>query len=308
MSYKFESLISILKKLDQREKVTVQSLMHDIEISERTAYRYILTLETAGFPITYDRKKQSYVFSDNFSLGKPNLTVEETLALAVSRNFLKSFGKTMENSIESIEQKLAVKKSDIPKHIVLSTEMIPPAVGTYLETVHRAIGNFQRIEIGYKSLYSDEETSRKVDPYYLFYQEGFWHLRAYCHLREDFRTFALDRVMSLKVLNEYFLPRQISSEEELSGSFGTIIDGEPVEVVLRFDPDIKQYILRKKWHQSQKTKELRNGKLEVSFQVNGIEGIKDWIYRWIPYVEVLAPKDLKELFKNDIQKAAKRFK
>ncbi len=114
--------------------------------------------------------------------------------------------------------------------------------------------------------------------------------------------------MSLTVLNEYFLPKRISSEEELSGSFGTIIDGEPVEVVLRFDPDVKQYILRKKWHQSQKTKELRNGKLEVSFRVNGIEGIKDWIYRWIPYVEVLAPKELKELFKSDIQKAAKRFK
>ncbi len=308
MSYKFDSLISILKKLDQREKVTVQSLINDLEVSERTAYRYILTLQTAGFPIRYNRKRQSYVFFEDFSLGKPNLTVEETLALALSKNLLKSFGKTMENSINSIEDKLAVKKAAIPKHIVLSTEMIPASVGTYLEAVHRAIGNFQRIEIDYKSLYADEETSRKVDPYYLFYQEGFWHLRGYCHLREDFRTFALDRIISLKVLNEHFLPKRISSEEELSGSFGTIIDGNPVEVVLRFDPDIKQYILRKKWHQSQKTKELRNGKLEVSFRVNGIEGIKEWIYRWIPYVEVLEPKELKELFKSDIQKASKRFK
>jgi hypothetical protein len=66
MSYKFDSLITILKKLDQRETVTVHSLMNDLEISERTTYRYILTLETAGFPIIYDRKKQSYIFSDNY--------------------------------------------------------------------------------------------------------------------------------------------------------------------------------------------------------------------------------------------------
>ena len=230
MSYKFDSLISILKKLDQREKVTVQSLMNDLEVSERTAYRYILTLQTAGFPIRYDREKQHYVFFEDFSLGKPHLTVEETLALALSKNLLKSFGKTMENSINSIEDKLAVKKVAIPKHIVLSTEMISTSVGTYLEAAHRAIGNFQRIEIGYKSLYADKETSRKIDPNYLFYQEGFWYLRAYCCLREDFRTFALDRIISMKVLNEYFLPKGISSEEELSGSFGTIIDGTPVEV------------------------------------------------------------------------------
>jgi predicted DNA-binding transcriptional regulator YafY len=307
MSYKFDSLISVLNKIDRREKVNVQSLIDELEISERTAYRYMQTLQ-AGFPIIFDRKKQSYVFSENYSLGKPNLTVEETLALALSKNLLKSFGETMEKSIQSIQEKLSIKNSEVPAHIVLPEIEIPPQVGIYLGRINEAKNNFRKIEIVYKSLYSDEETIRKVNPYYLFYQEGFWHLRAYCHLREDFRTFALDRIVSLKVLNEHFLPKRISSEEELSGSFGTIIDGTPVEVVLRFDPDIEQYILRKKWHQSQKTKELGNGKLEVSFQVNGIEGIKDWIYRWIPYVEVLEPTELKELFKSDIQKAAKRFK
>ncbi|MGO9613894.1 MAG: helix-turn-helix transcriptional regulator [Dissulfurispiraceae bacterium] len=307
MSYKFDSLISILKKLDQREKVTVQSLTHDLEVSERTAYRYILTLQVAGFPITYNREKQSYVFFEDFSLGKPNLTLEETLALALSKNLLKSFGQTMANSINSIEDKLAVKKAEIPKHIIFSTEMIPPSVETYLRAIHQAIGNFQRIDLTYKSLYADEKTCRKVEPYYLFYEESLWHLRAYCYLREDFRTFSLDRIESLTVLDEYFVPKRISSEE-LSSSFGPFIDGDPVEVVLRFDPDIKQYIIRKKWHQSQKTKELADGKLEVRFLVNGIEGIRYWIYRWIPDVEVLKPKELKALFKSDIQKAAKKLK
>lgn len=307
MSYKFDSLISILKKLDQREKVTVQSLMNDLEYSERTVYRYIQTLQKAGFPIRYSRETQSYVFFEDFSLGKPNLTVEETLALALSKNLLKSFGETMEKSIDTIQKKLSIKNTAIPKHIVLGLEGVSPSVNAHLETIHRAISEYKRIEIRYKTLYSGEETSRRINPYFLFYFEGFWHLRGYCHLREAFRTFALDQIISSKILNEHFLPKIISPKEELDGSFGTFIDGEPVDVVLRFSPEIKPYILRREWHQSQKTRELENGQLEVTFHVNGIEGIKSWIYRWIPHVQIITPQELRELAKAEIKKAVKNI-
>jgi predicted DNA-binding transcriptional regulator YafY len=307
LSYKFDSLITILKKLDQRETVTVHSLMNDLEVKERTVYRYILTLQTAGFPISYDRKRQSYVFSDNYSLGKPNLTIEEGLALALSKNFLKSFGEKIGKSIDTIEKKLSLKGISVPKHIVIGLEGIPPSVGTFLESIHKAISEYRRIEIQYKTLYSEEESTRRVDPYFLFYQEGFWHLRGYCHLREDLRTFALDRIVALKTLNEYFLPQNISSDVELSGSFGPILDGDPVEIILRFSPEIKPYILRKQWHQSQKNKELKNGQLETTFYVNGIEGIKNWIYRWIPHVQIIAPKELKEIAKAELQKASQNI-
>lgn len=307
MSYKFDSLITLLNILDNRGQVTVSSLMNDLEVSERTIYRYLETLQIAGFPIHYDRQKNSYVFSENYSLRKPNLSLEETLALALSKKLLKSFGETMEKSINTIEKKLSVKKADIPSHIVVGIEGIPPSVGIHLETIHRAITEYKSVEIHYKTLYSEEETSRRVDPYFLFYLEGFWHLRGYCHLREEMRTFALDRILSLKTLNEYFLPKKISSEVELLGSFGSFIDGDPVEVVLRFSPEIKPYILRRQWHQSQKNRELENGQLEVTFHVNGIEGIKSWIYRWIPHVQIIAPQELRELAKTEIKKAAKNI-
>ncbi|MEK7333449.1 MAG: HTH domain-containing protein, partial [Nitrospirota bacterium] len=99
MSYKFDSLITILRKLDSREKVTVHSLMDELEISERSAYRYIQTLQVAGFPITFDRKKESYIFSERFKLGKPDITVEETLALSLAKRLLGNFGTGMEKSL-----------------------------------------------------------------------------------------------------------------------------------------------------------------------------------------------------------------
>ena len=135
MSDKFNALWIILNKLDKKEKVTARSLMEDLEVSERSVYRYITTLQVAGFPVDYDRAVNSYVFSDGYTLKKPDISVEETLALALSRKLLKSFGPDMERSLAKIEEKLSVKK---PEDLITLTV----AVRNYNVskcTLHRAI-------------------------------------------------------------------------------------------------------------------------------------------------------------------------
>ena len=307
MSYKFDSLITILNRLDRRETVTVASLMNDLEVSQRTAYRYIQTLQVAGFPIVYDRRKESYTFSENFSLRKPHLSVEETLAFALARNVLKGFGETLEKSFAGLEEKLSMKRPVMPAHIVLKSPDVPTPVGEWLGTLHHAIMNFQKTEITYDALGTGERTVRRVDPYYLFYQDGFWHLRAYCHLREEPRTFALDRIAALTVLDEHFIPGRITPHDELSGSFGPYVDGEPVKVVLRFDAEVKAHVLRRKWHESQKEKELPDGRLELRFTVNGTEGIRQWLSRWIPFVEVVEPVELRQAVIEDMKSNLLRY-
>jgi predicted DNA-binding transcriptional regulator YafY len=306
VSYKFDSLIAVLNKINSGQTVTVQSLKATLEISERTAYRYIQTLQSAGFPIHYDRKKNSYVFTKGYSLRKPDLSVEETLAFALAKQMLKRFGEGIENSFSKIEEKLSIKKTDPPKHIVLKNEVSSPEIGNYLQAIHNAIVNFQKIELQYKTLHSDQESTRIVDPYYLFYQDGFWNLRGYCHLREGFRTFALDRILSLRILDQHYLPKRITPEEDLSGAFGSVVDGKPVEVILMFDKEIKQHVMRRQWHESQKTSELKDGRLKMIFNVKGSEGIKEWIYRWLPHVEVISPKKFREEIKGELEEAVKR--
>jgi predicted DNA-binding transcriptional regulator YafY len=111
--------------------------------------------------------------------------------------------------------------------------------------------------------------------------------------------------VSLSLLNEYFVPQPVSPEDELSGAFGAFLDGEPVEVTLKFDEHSKPLILRKKWHESQKVRELDDGKIEVRFRVNGLMGIQNWIYGWIPHVEVIAPKELRDTLRKDLLNAIK---
>ena len=300
MSYKFDSLMIILNKLDGNEDITVSSLSEELEVSERTIHRYMSTLLTAGFPIVFDRNKNSYVFEEGYSLKKPHLSVEETLALAMAGKLLANFGPGMEKGLSGIEKKLSSRTSGDMKHIVFSGEYMPSHPDRYLRDIHGAIVNYRKIKITYKSLMAKKPSESKVDPYYLFFREGIWYLRGYYYRDKAPRTFALDRIISLSVLDEHYVPRHISPEDELSSAFGAFIDGEPVNIVLRFAPECRPFILRKKWHKSQQVKELESGEIEMTLTVNGLIGIESWLCQWIPHVKVMSPEELKQVFKANI--------
>ena len=300
MSYKFDSLMIILNKLDNNEDITVSSLCEVLEVSSRTIHRYMNTLLMAGFPILFDRNKNSYVFEEGYSLKKPHLSVEETLALAMAGKLLANFGPGMEKGLSGIEKKLSSRTSDDMKHIIFSSEYMPSHPYRYLSDIHDAIINYRKIKITYKSLMAKKPSESKVDPYYLFFREGIWYLRGYYYRDKAPRTFALDRIISLSVLDEHYVPSNISPEDELSSAFGAFIDGEPVNIVLRFASECKPFILRKKWHKSQKITELQSGEIEMSLTVNGLIGIEAWLYQWIPHVKVVSPEELKEAFKASI--------
>ncbi|UCG78901.1 MAG: WYL domain-containing protein [Nitrospirota bacterium] len=309
MSYKFDSLMIILNKLDGKEATTVKSLADELEVSERTVHRYLNTLQIAGFPIHFDRKRESYVFVEGYSLRKPNLSVEETLSFALAKSMMRSVGAGMEKGLGRIEEKLASKSSELPSHIILKSRGISQAVHDHLGSVHSAINNYQRVLIEYSKLSSGEVSSRKVDPYYLFFNDEFWYMRGYCHVSSDMRTFALDRIKSLTILEEQFVPKRIVPEDELADTFGAWIGGRSEEVVLVFDRDFKHNILRKeKWFQQQKTRELADGNLEMKFKVKGLTGVKKWVYQWMPFVEVIRPKELRDAVKDELALALKKHK
>ena len=66
-----------------------------------------------------------------------------------------------------------------------------------------AIGQQQRIAIDYRSHF-DQVTHREVEPYGIVGWNGHWYLVGYCCLRQDYRTFRLDRIQQLEVLEEPF--------------------------------------------------------------------------------------------------------
>ena len=83
---------------------------------------------------------------------------------------------------------------------------LPEAVAVddgMIVTSGTAIRRQNQIELAYQS-YAGEPSSRVVDPYALVYRVGRWYLVGYCHLREDVRTFRLDRIAGMELLDSTF--------------------------------------------------------------------------------------------------------
>ncbi len=303
------TLLKVLNMLDRGETITRNSLAADFGVNPRTIDRGISQLQLAGYPISYDRTRLSYVFEEGYHLKRSELSSEEELVLAIARSMVKKFGAGTNKIFDSIENKMTGRHFQTPKHLVLVGEDLSPRVEKYFDQLNHAIIDNRQVELVYHATRKgDEKSCRIVDPYYLFFVDYLWYLRAYCHKAEKPLTFALDKIAALKVLTKSFIPdRKLCPVEELQYAFGPYVDGEPTEVVLRFDKKYAPYIRRKKWQKNQKIKELRGERIEVRYKVKGLAGIKPWILRWIPYVEVVAPKELKALIAEELMKAMRIF-
>ncbi len=310
MKTKFDRMLRILRLLEQESHCTTGRLAEELEVSERSVFRYMHSLQDVSFPIVYDRDRKSYSFQDGFHLKKSRLNADEMLALIVARRLLGSLGGVFDLAFESLENK--VLDSAIPRRdlMPLSTLAIPVPedkcggdLTDLMKDLARACIERRYVRLAYESLYTEELTKREIEPYYLFFSsDGFWTLRAYCRLRNAWRTFALDRIRKWSLLDKYFIPKLLVNDigREVSQGFDAYLDGDPVEVVVQFSPEIRPYVERKVWHSSQKNTEGPQGWLQLQFTTTGLEGMRHWLYRWMPHFRVIAPEHLRKAVNDDL--------
>jgi predicted DNA-binding transcriptional regulator YafY len=62
---KLKNIIKLLRLLQEKKIVSLESIMEACNVSERTVYRYIKNLHDANVPIYYDRRKGGYMIKDN---------------------------------------------------------------------------------------------------------------------------------------------------------------------------------------------------------------------------------------------------
>ncbi len=89
-------------------------------------------------------------------------------------------------------------------HLTDRTEKL---ASNYVPTIQRAITNSNLLHIQYKTGYSNEFTERTIEPQALYFTENYWVMIAWCHLRNDYREFRLDRLMNLNLQKEIFESR-----------------------------------------------------------------------------------------------------
>jgi len=149
---------------------------------------------------------------------------------------------------------------------------------------------------------------RRVRPYHLACIWNQWYLVAYDLMRQDIRKFVPARMRNVRMrLTRFERPKDFSLDKYLKGSFGVYSGGEMMEMKVWFSRARAQVVRERKWHRSQKIRELGNGEIEYSVTLSGMMEIVPWILGWGEHARAVAPKALVEAVRQVVVELGKVY-
>jgi predicted DNA-binding transcriptional regulator YafY len=208
-------VLAVLALLQAHGRMSGPELAERLEVNVRTLRRYIIMLQDLGIPIEAERGRNgAYILSAGFKLPPMMFTNEEALALTVGllsarRLNLADTDRAVESALAKLERVMPLdlrgRVRALTETITLDPSPTSSAAPTevVLSTMSSAAQLRRRVHIRYHP-HKGEDTEREVDPYGLTYYQHRWYVAGYCHLRQDLRSFRLDRVMHVSMLDAGF--------------------------------------------------------------------------------------------------------
>ena len=207
MNHPTTRVLTVLELLQARPHITGREIAERLEVDVRTVRRYITILQDLGIPVEAERGRYgAYHLSPGFKL--PPLMFNEDEALAVTLGLLLTRQLHLSAAVGATDGALAKIQRVLPhvlqdKARALEAALIvnlslpaftPP--GAVVISLSYATYYQQRVHLRYQA-WKAEDSQRLFDPYGIVLHDGFWYTVGYCHLREDIRTFRLDRITAL---------------------------------------------------------------------------------------------------------------
>lgn len=204
-----DRLFQIVQHLRGGRLVTGRELAERLEVSLRTLYRDVADLQGSGVPIEGEAGL-GYVMRAGHDLPPLMFTEEEIVALVAGARLVKAWGgltmaRAAEEALVKIDEVLPAKARERLEAVqihAISMQSMPEALRERLDLVETAVHSRHRLQIRYLSE-SGDQTDRLLRPLGLFFWGKVWTLVAWCELRDDFRTFRLDRIAELEIAERF---------------------------------------------------------------------------------------------------------
>lgn len=202
---RIDRLFGILILLQSKKYVTAEKIANQYQISVRTVYRDMKALSEQGVPLSFEQHK-GYFIVQGYFLPPISFNSDEANALILMERFLAGFAdKSITNHYTTALNKIkAVLKTSQKEKLESLNESIklqlPDRLTNdfeYLSILQNAISAKCLIEINYKNN-KEEISQREIEPIGLIFYAFSWHLIGWCHLRNDYRDFKVDRIINVK--------------------------------------------------------------------------------------------------------------
>lgn len=313
---RLDRLTAILIQLQSKRVVKAQDIAERFEISLRTVYRDIRTLEEAGVPIVGEAGV-GYSIMEGYRLPPVMFTEDEATAFLTAEKLVEKLtdsntGNAYKSALYKIRSVLRSSEKDHLESIedrveVLKNKYLPENKQEFspLPVILNGIAQKCVLQMNYFAGYKGEASSRKVEPVGVFLQGNYWYLIAYCRLRNDYRTFRTDRISGLHLCDERFVQEHPTLKKYL---FQVTKEKELINIVIEVDNDVLNYLGEQKYYNGYVSERNLGTKTEMTFLSTSLEGFARWFLLLGDHADIVKPVALKKRVNEIVSSVQKRLK
>jgi predicted DNA-binding transcriptional regulator YafY len=315
---------TILRELEASRRATIDDLAKKTGVTTRTIRRDLEALQASGFPLydeLIDGKRYWLLEAKAFRrLDDTGFTLAELSALYFSRTLVECLAATpFQQDVAAAFDKLGAALTPGMRQFLDRLPLVFQAKGAadhagepdakwQRERIARLLDatlNHRRATMTYFSMSSGREKTYQIEPYRMIYSPGGMYLLAFVPEYRALRTFAIDRIRTLSLLEERFTPTEIP-DATFVHSLG-VNDGTPEHIEIAFEPRIAPYIRERRWHPSQALGDRKDGGVVLTLDVCNDWALRSWILGFGPLARVLSPASLTAQIKDEIDRASERY-
>jgi predicted DNA-binding transcriptional regulator YafY len=302
---KFHRVLRLLTLIQGGRGWDAPALARELEVDERTVYRYLQDLQTVGIPHYFDPDTNGYRVRADFYLPPIQLTPDEALALALLCSQIA--GKEQIPHLRAAWRALGKIESALPAPVRRELAALEPAItmqtaqpnpgdgwSEVYERIRWAIRERRVLRCEYESNTSTAPEAFDFEPHALFFSVRAWYAIGRHGGRDARRSLKLSRFLRCDPTERRFDPPEFSIDEYL-GNAWRMIRGEPDhEVEIHFDAEFTPTMSDTLWHRTQTIEFNEDGSSIFRCTVSGLDEIVWWVMGMGPHCRVVAPSALRD--------------
>ena len=311
----------IERMLLSRRSVSFSELQQRLEVSRATLHRDLRDLkERMHVPIVCDRDTSTYRIDSSveryelpgvwFSAGEIHalLSMQQLLAAFDAGGLLAEHVGPLRQRLLGMLESATDSADDIARRIRILSAAARHYAPQHFQYLAAALMERRRLSIEYVARSKGDTSQREISPQRLTHYRDNWYLDAWCHLRDELRSFAVDAIKMVKTIDA---AAQEIPENELDAALGAgygIFAGAQVQwATLLFTPERARWVAAEHWHPEQEGCFLEDGSYQLRLPYsNDPELIMD-ILKYGPDCQVVGPAGLREKVVGLLKAAVGRY-
>ncbi|WP_035454880.1 helix-turn-helix transcriptional regulator [Algoriphagus terrigena] len=307
---RIDRLTAILTQLQSKRVTKAQEIANRFGISLRTVYRDVRALEEAGVPVIGEAG-QGYSLVEGYRLPPVMFTQEEAQAFVVAEKIFeklsdRSSGEHFHSAMLKIKSVLRSSEKD-------RLDQLSPLVAVFrnrnqlqlkgkdehLRVILDSLSSKRLLALNYTTFAEEKTSSRNVESVGVYYATEQWYLIGWCRLRKDYRTFRLDRINSLKTLDETYDPQAHPTLKEYIDKVRAAED--LIQIVLSVPSSMEKYLREQKYNQGFVMEKRLENRVEMTFMTSHLEGFVRWMICLADGVRIISPPEAKSRLKELVE-------